>query len=375
MKVACIIHSLCGGGAERVMAGLACRLAQRNHQLTLITLDDGQHDRYQINPEIERRCLNVMSEGGRVTTRIRNTRTRIQALTQAIEQASPDVALSFCDRTNILTLLAARKLTVPVVVSERSEPSQQNLGRFWEWMRGRTYSRADAIVALTEHSASYLRNRLGAKVVVIPSAIETPPNISDRSVAQSNRRIVGVGRLEKEKGFDRLLEAFSDYIVRAPEDHQDWNLRIIGEGSIRDRLESRIDELGLAQRVTLPGWIQPVWDELTQATLFVLPSRYEGFPSSLLEAMAAGVPSIAVDCPSGPGAVIDSGVNGLLVQNDVSSLSAGILRMIQAAEAREQLGVAGRQIIDRFDWDSMVSAYEQLLESTIANARAARDGL
>ena len=98
--------------------------------------------------------------------------------------------------------------------------------------------------------------------MVIPSAVETPPRISDRSKAQANRRIVGIGRLENEKGFDRLLEAFSDMIVRAPDDHQDWNLRIIGEGSMRTKLEQRIGELGLTERVTLPGWIQPAWEEL-----------------------------------------------------------------------------------------------------------------
>ena len=133
----------------------------------------------------------------------------------------------------------------------------------------------------------------------------------------------------------------------------------------------RIKSANLRSRigVTMPGWIGPVWDELSAATIFALPSRYEGFPSALLEAMALGVPSIAVDCESGPRAVISG--NGicddgepsvaLLTGNNTEALAAGIRRLVNEVDFREQLGRAGKSVVQRFSWETMVDAYEQVL--------------
>ena len=104
-----------------------------------------------------------------------------------------------------------------------------------------------------------------------------------------------------------------------------------------------------------------MWDEMAAATIFALSSRYEGFPSALLEAMACGVPSLAVDCPSGPRAVINDVQSGLLVADDTSALSRGIVRLIDDDAYREQIGAVGKNVVDRFGWETMVDAYEQTL--------------
>ncbi len=345
-----------------MLAGLASRLADRGHAVSLITLDDGSRDRHAVDDRVCRKALDVMGESRGLFAGYRNTKHRMRVLHGAIADLGPDVVLSFCDRTNILTLLAVGQ-RFPVVVSERSDPSEQRLGRFWETMRRRQYRRAAAVVALTDTAANYLHRRLGRDVIVIPSAIDLPPRQSIREQADGNRRIVAVGRLEYEKGFDRLLVAFSDLVIRAPQLVDGWTLRIIGDGSMRGDLEQAIHGLGLSDRVSLAGWIQPVWNELADSTFFVLPSRYEGFPSALLEAMAVGLPSLAVDCESGPRAVIRDGHNGLLVANDISSLTDGMLRMIQHPELREKFSQAARPIVDAFNWDAMVDAYERVLEA------------
>jgi len=348
-----------------VIAGLASRLAIRDHDVTLITLDQATEDDYRVDPKVCLQPLGVITQGGGIVSRFGNMRRRIKTVRRAIDQTSADVVLSFCDRTNILTLMASRKLGIPIVVSERSDPSQQRLGRFWERLRQRNYRHAAAIVALTDSSASYLSERIGKEVIVIPSAVDRPPLVSDRNAAQQNRRIIAVGRLEHEKGFDRLLEAFSDLVIRAPEATNRWSLRMIGEGSMRRELETRIHRLNLSDRATLPGWSRSIWEEFAQATFFVLPSRYEGFPSALLEAMAVGLPSLAVDCESGPRAVIDDEINGLLVASDLTSLTTGMLRLIQDNEARERWGATGKQVVDRFDWETMVDAYEEVLNGVV----------
>ena len=124
---------------------------------------------------------------------------RIRSVRAAIKDVAPDVVLVFCDVTNILVLMAAQGLDVPVVVSERSDPSQQKLPRMWEHGR-RLYGRANTIVALTESSADYLRNRFTPPVVVIPSAVDPPPIESDRRAAIVHRRILGVAAWSTKRG-------------------------------------------------------------------------------------------------------------------------------------------------------------------------------
>jgi GalNAc-alpha-(1->4)-GalNAc-alpha-(1->3)-diNAcBac-PP-undecaprenol alpha-1,4-N-acetyl-D-galactosaminyltransferase len=369
MRIACVIHSLSGGGAERVMAGLASRLSARNHDVTLITLDDGATDRHQVSRSVHRQCLNQMMHSRFVWDRVLNTRRRVRSIRAAITDLSPDVVLSFCDRTNLLVLMAVGNSKFPVVVAERSDPAQQTLGRVGEWLRGHWYPKAAAVVALTETSADHLRARFHVPIHVIPSAIEAPTEGSDRTLAIANKRILGIGRLEHEKGFDRLIDAFEKVARSEPA----WTLRILGEGSQRSALEQRVHQRGLSNRVSFAGWVSPIGNELAAATLFALPSRYEGFPSALLEAMAAGVPSVAVDCESGPRAVLtepvlDQALGGLLVENTVTGLADGIHRLMSNAELRESIGQVGKCVVDRFGWDSMVSRYEQVLQASVYEA-------
>jgi glycosyltransferase involved in cell wall biosynthesis len=381
VKITCIIHSLDGGGAERVMAALSSQLADRDHQVTLITLDDGSRDRHTVNSKVLRRALNVMSESGSLVTRLRRMRQRTLSLRTAIAESNPDVVLSFCDRTNILTLLATGPLSLPVVISERSDPTMQNLGNVWEWLRVRTYRRATKIIALTPESAKHLRAIAGKEVQVIPSAVNVPPESvtnSTRVEADNNHRILAIGRLEHEKGFDRLIYAFAPIAAKDIEasgqrvgaEQKAWSLRILGEGSQREQLEQQARAVGLADRIEFPGWVKNVWEELSQATMFVLPSRYEGFPSALLEAMAAGVPSIAVDCESGPRAVINDSQCGLLVENNKQALTEAMQTMIDDPERRIQMGLSGKNVIERFGWNAMTSAYEDVLRDAVHNKPA-----
>ncbi len=368
LKIACLIHSLDGGGAERVMAGLASRLAGRGHAVTLVTLNDGLHDRHAVDSGVKRMPLSVMGDSGSAVTALVNLRRRVIAIRKSMVDIGPDVVLSFCDRTNILGLMAIKGMPpirlggnatdTPIVISERSDPSQQSLGPAYSWLRCRMYPRADRVIAQTDSSASFLRSALRlSRVDVIASAVDLPLAFSDRDGASGNRRIVSVGRLEHEKGFDRLIEAMA--IVSKV--HPEWSLRIVGEGSQRQSLQTQIDRLNLGDRVSMPGWIQPASPELCEATVYVLPSRYEGFPSALMEAMAAGVPSVAVDCPSGPRAIIEDAQNGLLVSNDVAGIASGIQRMISDAAFRERIGEAGFDVVQRFGWDAMVDHYERVL--------------
>ena len=371
MKIACIIHSLDGGGAERVMAGLASRLAKRGHEVALLTLDDGRKNRHELDPVVVRRALDVMTTDDHWYARLAGIRHRLAKVRDAIESSDPDVVLSFCDRTNVLVLLATHGMKVPVVSSERSDPRFQTLGLFGELARRVAYRRAARLVALTDSVAKYLQRYSGEPVEVIPSAVDRPiadvprGDSPDQRTVPDQHTILGIGRLEIEKGFERLVEAFARF--QNDDRNSEWRLRILGEGSRRDELEELVDRLGV-RNVELPGWIRPVWNELDAATVFVLPSLYEGFPSALLEAMAAGVPSIAVDCESGPRTIIRSGENGLLVAPSIEGIEDGLQQMASDQTERRRMGEAGREVGQRFSWKRMVDSYEELLRRVVTEA-------
>ena len=361
MRVACIIHSLDGGGAERVMALLCSQLASRGHDVVLVTLDDGGCERRKVDPAVTRLRLDVLTESNGLISRFQGARLRVKRLRESLVGLAPDIVLSFCDRTNILTLMAASGTGLPVIISERSDPSQQHLGKVWEWLRNKFYPQSAKMIALTDTVADYLSLRFNVPVAVIPSAIDAPVEFSNREAAIEQKRIVAVGRLEHEKGFDRLIDAFS----QLSGEHDPWSLRLVGEGSHRDQLCRQVETLRLEHRVSIPGWIQPIEDELRLATIFALPSRYEGFPSALMEAMALGVPSVAVDCESGPRAVIRDPEWALLVPNDVESLRQGLSRMIVDHDFREQLGQSGRAVAEAFSWEAMTDRYESILRLAV----------
>jgi glycosyltransferase involved in cell wall biosynthesis len=373
MKITSVIHSLNGGGAERVMAGLVTRLQRRGHSCTLITLDDATQDRHAVDPAVTRRPLDVMRNSSSRWSAVTNNLRRAATLRRAIAQSKPDVVLSFCDVTNVLTLLASRGLRVPVVVSERSDPKKQKLPWPWSTLRPRLYRHAARVIVLTDTAAAEVTPWCDVTPIVIPSAVDTPtPTPTESSDAQESQQriLLGVGRLEREKGFDRLIDAFATLAPQFP----DWKLRIVGDGSCRRVLERQATDAALNDRIEFVGWLQPIWPAYATVDLFALTSRYEGFPSALLEAMASGLAVLSVDCESGPRAIIRDGVNGLLVKDERASIVEGLRRAMSDAELRLRLGNTAREIINQFGWEAMVDAYERvLMQVAIAPNRSTND--
>lgn len=353
------------------MAGLASRLSERNHHVTLITLDDASHDKHAVSDAVRRVPLDVMRPSGSPFRAMLNNLHRRKRLQKALRATEPDVILSFCDRTNVLTLMASASLGIPVVVAERSDPRFHPIGRGWNWLRRRYYPRAASVVALTAASAEAMRDWHPKPAAVIPSAVDTSRSpIKPAPADETGRRkiVLGVGRLAWEKGFDRLIAAFASVALR----HPDWKLRIVGEGPMRDNLQRQMSESGLEQRADLLGWQCDIDACYRSADLFVLSSRYEGFPSALLEAMATGLPCLAVDCESGPREIIRSGVDGVLVPEEpATALSDELDLLMNDRERRMQLGRAASQTVQRFSWNAMVDAYEELLEEAADFSSAA----
>jgi glycosyltransferase involved in cell wall biosynthesis len=330
--------------------------------VTLITLDHANTDVFAVDSRVNRVGLGLMSDSAHRVQGLWNNLKRVRKVREAIRAAETQIAVSLTDKMNIVTLLACRPLQVPVVISERSDPGQQDLGRIWEWLRRRSYPRCRAAVVQTESVAKQLQALVGAdRVHVIPNGVKSPSQTWEdhRSLPP---RILAVGRLSHEKGFDLLIRAFA----RLAEGHGDWELLIAGEGQQRSSLERLAVELRVAERVSLPGWVDSPNQLLCSSRVFVLPSRYEGFPNALLEAMASGAPVVSFDCESGPREIIRHNINGLLAPaEDVPALASGIERLMTDDSLRVRLGQQAREVVERFSEESYFDRWDQVLRGDI----------
>ncbi len=163
-----------------------------------------------------------------------------------------------------------------------------------------------------------------------------------------------------QKGFDLLISAVASLYPKYPE----WQLVIVGEGPERPALERQAARLGLANVVHFPGWVSQPYDYYHTAGVFVLSSRFEGFPNALLEAMAAGCAVVATDCPSGPKSIVSHGVNGLLVPSgDPQALALALGRLLADEGERARFGLAARGVLDRFAPGEVLPQWSRLFMS------------
>ena len=360
LRITLFSPALSAGGAERVLSLLANALAAEGHDITLITLADSATDFFSVAPEIRRVGLAAQSMSGGLLDALRNNTRRIRQLRSALHDSNPEVLIAFCDQANVLALLASRGLPCRVIVSERTDPSRHDIGRLWSGLRRFVYPWADTVVVQTEAVADWLRRQIPrARVTVIPNPVLPPPVTKQVDSALSRSPvIIGMGRLSHEKGFDRLLSAFAAVSPGFP----DWRLDLLGDGPLREALQREAEQLGIAERVSFLGNVAEPAGHLAAADLFVLPSRYEGFPNALLEAMAAGLPVLAFDCPSGPGAIIRPNVDGVLVPaDDVPALQEQMAKLMADAGERQRLGRAAIEVLDRFGLPNLLKQWINLM--------------
>lgn len=365
MHVALVISSLSSGGAERVLSLMANYWAERGWQVTIVTLSGCGNDFYPLDPRVGRVGLDVLKPSANPWQSLRNNLDRIISLRRTLLELAPQVVISFMDLTNILTLMAAAGSGIPVVVSERIDPAYADLGRLRNWLRRKLYPRAAAVVLQTERVREWAAGFVPAhRLHVIANPVTTAEQSkgSNDAVVLPGRTVLAVGRLTEQKGFDLLIRAF------AATKRGGWSLLILGEGEQRPQLQALIVSLGMERQIFLKGRVNDVERYLRQADLFVLSSRFEGFPNALLEAMGAGLPVIGYDCPSGPAEIIRHEENGLLLPpGDVVGLAAALTSLMDDEALRSRLGNAARTVNERFAMDKIMRDWQNLLTHAVVN--------
>jgi len=360
MRIACLIATLESGGAERVLVTLANAWIGAGHDVDILTLEEpGASTVFILDDRVRLQRLGVKSENRRLWRRGTALFHRLASLRKALRRLRPDVLLCFIAGTNVLGLVTARGLGCPVVISERVHPAHHRLRWPIPLLRRIFYPWATALVVQTEDIAAWFRGRLRLDPVVIPNPIDID-RFGPRTVPDGRKLLVSVGRLNGQKGYDTLIAAFALLAAVYP----DWDLVIYGEGPERRALEALVARNNLTGRVMLPGVVDDVPDRLASASLYVQPSRYEGFPNAIVEALAAGCPVVATDAPGATAEILDYGDLGALVPaGDGDALSSALEMLMADPAARDAYSRRARAGAARYEIGSIAERWTALFTS------------
>ena len=354
-----------GGGAERVLADVASGLAGRGHQMSLLTFDPpGGSSYYPLHEAVHRVELGLGSTTDRAGLLI--TLRRIRALRSRAVRLRPEVAVGFMHSMYIPLGLALAGSRIPLIASEHTVPHHYRTRPIQAALLRLTPLVARRITCVSPQALAMFPRNFRRKAVVAPNPVTM--RVSGRADAvgpppPARRILLAVGSLEPLKDHETLLRAFASLAGRFPF----WDLRIVGEGGLRPRLEALAARLGLSQRVQMPGAAQDIGPEYAAAQLFVIPSRYESFGLTTAEALAHGLPAVGLaDCP-GSNQLIRPGVNGLLARGgeDRTAALAGCLADLMGDDARRAgLAPPPRGLPSEHDLENVLDRWEEIIGAT-----------
>ena len=344
MNIVIVIGSLGLGGAERVSLNLANWLSkQKGVKTTIVALTAPKGKSYPTEG-----CDYVEL----------NSKLPILALRKTVKAKRPDVVLTMCTPLCMYTIPALLGLKVKHIVSERNDPAHF-AGKTLTRIVSRTLMRlADGYVFQTGDAQAFYGGSISRRSVIIPNPLFNVEKMPKEAYnGPDTKTIVSVGRLNKQKNQPMLIEAFAEVHQRHPE----YRLVIYGEGPERKILEEQVKRFGLQEICQLPGATNEVLEKIYSASLFVLPSDFEGMPNALMEAMALGLPCISTDCPcGGPRELIKDGENGLLAPvGDKTALVSAIEKMIND---RDMALLMGRNALELRNTHSMDAICKRWLE-------------
>jgi GalNAc-alpha-(1->4)-GalNAc-alpha-(1->3)-diNAcBac-PP-undecaprenol alpha-1,4-N-acetyl-D-galactosaminyltransferase len=376
MRITLVIGSLLGGGAERVCVNLANAWAAREWQITILTVSQrSRPSAYTIDPRVRRydigkprppRSVEFNHDAiapiihGLCRTNCLSLSREMPVITMlrhGILATAPDVVVSIIDLTNVRVIAALYGTGIPVIACEQTDCSQISIGR-WQSARRTLYRRAHAVVAPHPKIAEWLKQQ-GAPACAIPNPLVTPPAMGNTRNGK-RRRLVTLARLSQEKRPMLLIRAFANI---AP-DFPDWDLEIHGDGPLRSYLARRISELA-PDRIKLCDFVDAPYSILDGADLFVSTSWVEGFGNAIWEALACGVPVVAMEAGASVRSLVRHRVDGLIVQDSGSALTRALTYLMGDDMAREGYAAMAPEVVSRFPMESSLEKWDVLLESAL----------
>ena len=409
-----VLPHLGPGGTQRVASHLANAWCDEGRRVCLITTHQTPEDAYRLRPAVRRITLPrhaspvawrrlaswmnsrkpgfarnfvgrsflrkarsffvwilVLAEG--INRRIKLTSAGhmvklILGLRSVLRATDSPVVVSFLGATNVSTVLATIGSGRRVVVCERNDPARQVLNPHWEALRRWTYRLADAVTANSRGALETMSAFVPrSKSRLLPNPLMIPPQ--PETAEKPFPILLAVARLVHQKGLDVLLRAFARVAAEVP----DWRLDIVGDGPLRHELEEQCGALGIADRVVFHGHTDDPFPFYYRAQIFVLPSRFEGMPNAMLEAMGCGLPVIVSDASPGPLEYANHGVTGTVVPvEDVDALATAIREMAGNGEMRARMGAAARGKVGELRLPSVLAIWNDVLQLSDAQCDSPR---
>lgn len=284
---------------------------------------------------------------------VHQTKT-FQFLRNKLKEIKPEVVLSFGETYNSFVLLASMLLKTRVFISDRSKPDK-TWGALHELLRKIIYPYAYGIISQTSYSKIFLTIETNHKNI---SVIPNPVNISKFPEQPRKNSILNVGRLINTKRIDLLLESFANI------NNKNWQLWIVGDGPLKADLEQKAVDLGISEKVKFFGYQKDIERFYSEAKIFALTSVSEGFPNALLEAMAAGLPTIAFDCIAGPSDLIEDGVNGFLIpKGEIHLFQRKLQELLDSEVLKQTFGANAKKLSEKYEISKIGEEYLNFLLS------------
>ncbi len=299
--------------------------------------------------------------------RLKNFRIRMEKLRAIWRQEKPDLILSFVGKNNLMAILSAAPMGIPVVVSVRGNPPNEYASRFMKWAAGRWFPKAAGIVMQTAAQRDWFPEKVRKKSVILPNPLN-PAFLREPAPYPRRHEIVTCSVMGENKNLSMLIRGFA----LCAADFPDWRVVIYAQGPEREKLTRLRDELGLGERVLMPGEKENIPALIADASIFTMTSYTEGVPNALMEAMALGLACVSTDCPcGGPGELIEEGVNGMLVPvNDEKALGEKLRRLMEDEALRERLGKNALEIRERLSPERVLGEWEAYLAGLLPGAAA-----
>ena len=364
MKILFHLNCLERGGAERVVSTLANTMVAEGHQVIIATEWIGDNE-YEIDNRIQRIMVGPKgTDAGKGRMVIAGL--RVKYLKECIKEQKPDVTIAFARKAGYRLLMANRFNTIPTIISVRINPVGAYDGRMDKIMIPLLYPRADGCVFQTEKIKEWFPDYLQKKSCIIFNPVNDK-YLTAKRVDNPKKSIVNSSRIVDFKNQKLLVEAFSDINKKYPE----YELYFYGgdskDGTWED-LEATIDRENLIGKVHLCGEHDDLEELIPQHEIYVLSSNEEGMPNALLEAMTMGMPVISTDCAGGGArAVIDDGVNGLLVPVcDRTAMAEAILKLIENKDFASNLASEAAKLRESLSTDKIIDQWLDYIELVIA---------
>ncbi len=378
MKIIYCTHSTCNpGGMERVLLNKVTYLSQLpGWEVAVVTTDQNQRPPFYPFPEKVRMTdlgINYSEDNEKgawkkITGYLRKRKEHKRKLTALLLKEKPDIVVS---------LYPSESSFIPDIKDGSRKVLELHYCKFFRLQYGRRgllgwidklrtrqdeqiVRRFDKFVVLTNEDRGYWGNL--PNIEVIPNAAM---HVSDAYSDVMNKRVIAVGRLDYQKGFDRLIQAWE--LVQYTGKFTDWKLDIFGQGEWREMLQQMIDKAELQNTVCLNRPTKQIGEEYVKSDMLVMSSNYEGFPMVMIEAMACGLPVVSFDYKCGPKDIIQTGINGLLVPNgDIQALADAMMKVMEDEAYRKMLSLNARKVVDTYSEQAVMSQWIRLFTSITA---------